>query len=348
MGSSSFFLPFFLTPLSWIYRVVVALRGWLYDVGVLRSYVSSLPVVSIGNVTAGGNGKTPLCILVAQELRSRGFSPVILSRGYGGRTKGAKRVYHSDTPRTVGDEAILMFQSGIAPVYVARRRAEGAELIEREQAGDVIILDDGFQHRALARDVDIVSVYAGSDDSIVEFCSGYLLPLGRFREPRKEALARADIVVISERAVSGDVTGEGIDSRILALLPSTVKVYRSTLDAQGVRHIDSTQELAPTEVVAFAAIANPAGFFTSLEHLGFTLRERVEFGDHYAFTEQDIQKLRARAGELPLVCTVKDAVKLMQLPASCRAGVAALHVRAKVIPSDAFATQVARMVKSRK
>jgi tetraacyldisaccharide 4'-kinase len=348
MSNSSFLLPFFLTPLSWVYGIGVSLRGWLYDVGVFSSYESSLPVVSIGNVTAGGNGKTPLCLLVAQELRARGFSPVILSRGYGGRTRGPKRVYHSDTPASVGDEAILMFQSSVAPVYVARRRADGAQVIERDQAGDVIVLDDGFQHRALARDVDIVSVNAGSEDAVAEFCAGRLLPLGRFRERRTKALSRADIVVISERAVSEDSSGEGIDGRLLAVLPSSVKVYRSTLEADGVRFIHSSKALSPTEVVAFAAIANPEGFFTSLERLGFAVRDRVQFRDHHAFTEEDLQKLLTRAGQLPLVCTAKDAVKVNRLTASVRSHVAALHVRAKVLPSDAFATQIARMVKSKR
>jgi tetraacyldisaccharide 4'-kinase len=239
-----------------------------------------------------------------------------------------------------------MFQSGVAPVYVSRARAEGARLIELDQAGDVIVLDDGFQHRALARDVDIVAVYAGSDESISSFCRGELLPLGRFRERRNAALSRADIVVISERRISRTGMQDSIDSRLLAVLPTNTKVYRAILEAEAVQFIEDRDVLMPSAVVAFAGIANPEAFFTSLETLGFVVEQRFAFPDHHHFSQSDLEKMVSAANGLPLVCTQKDAVKVQRLAAHLRSRVAALNVRTKVLPADAFAVQIARMIQA--
>jgi tetraacyldisaccharide 4'-kinase len=242
----------------------------------------------------------------------------------------------------------VLFQSGVAPVYVARNRADGAQLIEQDAAGTVIILDDGFQHRALNRDVDIVSVYVGSEGAIADFCRGRLLPLGRFRESIASGLRRADIVIATERRVL-DAAGVSnpIDSRLLSLLPVHIKAYRSSLEGDAVKFLSDGRELRPRAVIALAAIANPDGFFASLRTLGFHLLETVAFRDHHFFTEGELRAIAARHPDVPIVCTVKDGVKLREMPADLLQLIASLDVRAKVFPADAFAVQLVRALQMR-
>ncbi len=338
-----------LRPLAALFALVTRARGWLYDAKLVRTYESRLPVVSIGNVTAGGNGKTPLCMYLAEVLLARGLKPVILSRGYGGRQRGPRRIQPGDSPRLVGDEPALMVRSCPAvPVYVARSRVAGARLIERDGTGNVIVLDDGFQHRALAREVDIVSVFAGTREAIDLFVAGELLPLGRFRENRQRALRRASVIVIAERrVVAGPEALPDLDSRLLAVMPSGASVFRSYLETRGVVRLESGEALSPCTVVAFAGIANPSGFFDSLRALGFSLDSEYDFADHYTFTERDLLELMQRHPGVPLVCTVKDAVKIRTMAVEIRERCAALDVSLKVTPADAFAVQIVRRIRGK-
>jgi tetraacyldisaccharide 4'-kinase len=331
--------------LALIYGAVVALRGKLYDSGIFAAYRSSIPVVSIGNVTAGGNGKTPLCLALAYELRKRGYAPAILSRGYGGTIRGPHRVRPSDSFRDVGDEAILMAEAGV-PVFVARKRVEGVQLIEQDPSITVVILDDGFQHRALARTVDIVSVFVGSQRAVEDFVAGKLLPAGLFREYRDRALQRAQMIVLSYRSVQEPGRLPELDPRLQQLLPDTAGVYRSFLTPASVQRVATNDAVDPQRVCAVAGIANPEGFFRSLEALGFHIVERFEFPDHHVFSEEDLASLMSRQPECLLVCTAKDAVKLRELSERVRTRLAVLSVVAHVVPSDAFYVHIERAIQS--
>ena len=329
-----------------LYWGVTRLRGSLYDLGILRSYRSRIPVISIGNVTVGGNGKTPLALYLAAELAARGWRPVILSRGYGGRLKGPQRVSATNRAEDVGDEPLLMAQTGGSPVYIARSRAAGARLIESDASGDVILLDDGLQHRALARNLDIISIFAGNERAVTEFVKGELLPLGLFREVREVALKRAAMIVIAERRVVLDSKGLApIDTRLMNTLPAAATVYRSFFEASEVQHLTSAQPLGACRVNAFAGIANPDTFFESLEQLGYTLLGKTSFADHHAFSEVDLQKILAQHPGVPLVCTAKDAVKLAGMSAELRSQCAVMRVKLKVVPSDAFIVQIERKIR---
>ena len=331
-----------------IFDGVTRVRNRLYDIGFLRSYKSRIPVISVGNVTVGGNGKTPLCEFLAKDLLARGYKPVILSRGYGGHVRGPYRVRTKDTPSMVGDEPLLLAAVTGVPVFVARSRVAGVQRIEEEGAGDVVILDDGLQHRALARVCNIVSIFIGSDEGVHSYLDGGLLPKGRFRENREGALGRADIIVLSERRVFG--VGEGIPpvpSEVLATLPKKVPVFRSILESEGVRMVnDTTGALLPLgPVIAFAGIASPEGFFESVRRLGYTVEEERTFPDHYVFSSEDISDLKRAAKERPLVCTAKDLVKLRQLPQLSLDGIAVMQVTPRVVPADAFGVAVERACK---
>lgn len=328
-----------------LYGSVTAVRGVLYDTGVLRSYRARIPVISIGNVTAGGNGKTPLCLHIASELAARGMRPAILSRGYGGSERGPCRVKPTDSAARVGDEPLLMSRVGVAPVYIARARAVGARLIEREGSADVIILDDGFQHRALARDLDIVSVFAGTAQSIDDFLLGKLLPDGLFREQRDAALKRASMIVVSERRVAGD--GDALpplDERLLKVLPPGVPVYRSCFEAAAVTRLATGQAVPHGPVQALAAIANPETFFESLERLGFSVVARHAFPDHHPFSADEIGRILAQHPGVPVICTAKDAVKLEGMGEQVRDACCVLNVNLKVVPADAFMVQIQRKI----
>lgn len=335
----------FLAALSHLYGLITRARNYLYDRGVLRSYCSSLPVVSIGNLTVGGNGKTPLCLYLVEALREKGFSPVILSRGYGGRAKGPHLVQRTDTPELVGDEPLLMALSGGGPVVVARDRAQGARYIEREKLGDVIVLDDGFQHRRLARQVDIISAFVGGDESIEAFVEGRLLPLGRFREDRDAGLRRATVCVASYRSVMS--AGEEmpvVDGRVLSLVPSGVPVFRAAYEWIGVRSLLDGAAIFPRPVHAFAGIANPEGFFNSLERTGFSVVKRFQFPDHHAFSEEEVLKIVDAHPDALFVCTEKDGVKIRRMSERVRSVFAEYSVRLKVVPSDAFAVAILRAI----
>ena len=334
-----------LKGLSVLYGAVTRMRNYLYDCGVARSYTSSLPVVSIGNLTVGGNGKTPLCLYVVHELKARGYTPVILSRGYGGSNRAPRLVLDADSPDLVGDEPLLMAQTSGAPVVVARSRSAGARLIERESLGDVIILDDGFQHRKLARELDIISAFAGTEEAVEAFVGGELLPVGRFREDRDAGLRRSSLFVVSFRRVLA--AGEdmpAVNDRLLSLVPSGVTVFRAAYELSEVRSLGDGSTVPPQGVHAFAGIANPEGFFDSVAHVGFEVAARHEFPDHHPFSESEVAKLVDGNPGTLFVCTEKDAVKIRQMSERIRSAFAEFRVRLKVVPADAFMVAIQRSI----
>lgn len=343
MNSESFPIRGILRLLAGFYGLLSGVRNALFDRGKIRSFRSALPVVSIGNLTAGGNGKTPLCIFLVRALAARGHKPVVLSRGYGANVRGPHLVTLSDNAGGVGDEPLLIAKSCGLPVVISRSRSKGARFIEQHGLGDVIVLDDGFQHRRLARDVDIVSIFVGTEESVSAFVAGELLPIGRFRENRDRGLRRASLVVASSRRVLKP--GEDVphvDKRIMALMPSGVTVFRAAFEFAGLWKLNGEGVPLPKEVVALAGIANPEGFFRSLEEMGVSILERFEFEDHHKFTERDFATIEAAHSDVLIVCTEKDAIKLRELGPAVVQRCAEVRVTLRVVPEDAFIVAVAR------
>jgi len=321
--------------ISRVYGIAASIRNVLYDVGIFRTYRPPVKVVSIGNLTAGGNAKTPLCMYLAEELHKNGYKPVILARGYKGKIKGPYIVKEEDPPQEVGDEPCMMTHAVDFPVVICRNKARGARFIAKEKLGDLIILDDGFQHRRLARDVDIVSVNVGSKRAIGRFLGGQLLPLGRFREPRTAGLKRADMLVFSERGPLA--TKSELDPRLFEVLPSDLHAYRSYVSALGIFSLDESQKISAQDFVAFCGIANPNAFYRTLKEIGCTIVFSMSFRDHHSFKKADIEKLKANFPNVPLVCTEKDAVKLKAQPIE---GVYWLKVKTSISPEDTFINQI--------
>lgn len=302
-----------LSPLSRLYGAGVALRLDLYARGLLRVTRSAKPVVSVGNLAAGGTGKTPFVRWLARELLTRGQKPAILTRGYG-RGKGGI-VLVSDGAgyraalRESGDEAALLARAlpGV-PILADARRARGAAFLEtRFPDVSVLLLDDGFSHVALARDLDIVLLDATAPDA-----GGALLPAGRLREPL-ESLARADLVVVTK-------TEQADPSRAVALARAYapgVPVSLAKTHVLGIfdGHGDpvSARDLPRGTLVAVAGIARPDSFRATLASLGIEPTAFLPFPDHAPFGAFSIGRILRAAeetGATAIVTTEKDAVKL--------------------------------------
>jgi tetraacyldisaccharide 4'-kinase len=274
------------------FRLVLRAREKLYESGILSTLRLNHPVISVGNLTVGGTGKTPLVIALAEGLRDRGFHPVILSRGYGRLSRGVLIVGSKGSDwEQWGDEPLLIKQRlGNVPVVVGANRYEAGVLAERKQLGDIFVLDDGFQHRRLHRDVDIVTI------DPVEWAAGeLLLPTGRWREP-KAAIARADAACVQEAAAVG--TPE---------IPIPSFIVRTQIDGIYKEDLpEPVENLKKRHVVAFAGIAKPERFFRAIESLGIRPVECVRFRDHHHYGASEIESL---GGEI-LITTEKDAVRL--------------------------------------
>jgi tetraacyldisaccharide 4'-kinase len=251
-------------PLSAIYGAVVGARNALYDGGTFRARRLQRPVVSIGNISVGGTGKTPFTILLGELLQARGISVDVLSRGYRRQTSGVRVVDPQGRPEEFGDEPVLMARRLGRPVIVGESRYAAGKVAEDRFESRIHLLDDGFQHRQLARAFDIVLV--GTED----LHSG-LLPTGRLREPIA-SLRRADAVVVDQ----------GFDAAGLGLRPEQA-VWQVR---RGVR-----VAAAATKPVAFCGIAKPKKFFEQLRAQGINTAAEIEFFDHHRYSDADVRRL---------------------------------------------------------
>ena len=298
-----------LSPLATLWAAGAAWR-----VRSAHPWRAPVAVVCIGNLVAGGAGKTPLAIAVARHLAVRGRRPHILSRGYGGRVPGPARV---DPARhdaaAVGDEPLLL--AAAAPTWIAHDRAAGARAAIAAGA-DILVLDDGFQNTALVKDMSILAIDGGYG-----FGNGRVMPAGPLREPIRAGLARADAVVI--------VGVDRVDAT--ASLPKGLDVYC----ARVVPVPGACDEIAGQPVFAFAGIGRPAKFYATLAEMGCRIEATRDFPDHHRFTPAEIADIvdrAARAGAIP-VTTEKDAVRL---PVEARAMVRTLPIALEWDEADAL------------
>ena len=264
---------------------------------------SPLPVICIGNFTAGGTGKTPLSLTIAERLISRGLAPAFLTRGYGAdrRTPGWVEPA-TETAREAGDEPLLLAR--VAPVFISPDRAAGARMIEsRRPAIDVIVMDDGLQNPALAKDLRIALV-----DGHRGFGNGCVMPAGPLRASLELQLSLADVIVINEPSEGDDAASNmpaGPASWLGERFPGPVLSAR-------VAPSGDVAWLLGKPLIAFAGIANPQRFYALLATLGAEVMETRSFGDHHPFREAEARALLARAEALgaELVTTEKDQVRL--------------------------------------
>lgn len=285
-------LAYALLPLAWLYRAAVAIRRALYRSGVLVPERLGVAVVVIGNVTAGGTGKTPLTQWLARRLQALGRRPGVVCRSYAARAAAPARVARDADPQLRGDEAVLLAASLACPVWSGPSRRETARaLLAAHPEVDTIVCDDGLQHYALARDVEIAVV-----DAARGFGNRLPLPAGPLREPLAR-LAEVDAIVMN-------------GTTPVAGLPAGVPAFRMALEPQELRNLADPSRRAPLDslrglrVAALAGIGNPGRFFDALRALGIAF-EAHPFPDHHRFSADDLRFPAAEA----IVMTEKDAIK---------------------------------------
>jgi len=299
-----------LIPLSLLFGVVAALRRRAYRLGWLRSFRIGVPVIVIGNISVGGTGKTPVVLWLVDLLRESGYHPGIVTRGYGG-SEQLQEVRSDSDARETGDEPLLLARRANVPVFAGRERPLAAQaLLRAHPQCDVIVSDDGLQHYALTRDMELAVV-----DAQRKFGNGWLLPAGPLREPIRR-LADVTAVVVNGAGELTDVPAPRYQMRLSGAAFCNV---RDPQQHTGAAHFQGHP------VHAIAAIGHPARVFSHLESMGLKLL-RHPFPDHYAFTADDL----AFAGEATLLMTEKDAVKCASF---AKAGWWYLPVEAEVDPA---------------
>jgi tetraacyldisaccharide 4'-kinase len=274
-----------MNPLAAIYGVGVSLRNGLYERGTLKQKKLIGPVVSVGNLSVGGAGKTPFVLLLGELLKARGMKFDVLSRGYGRQSRGVALVDPGGSAREFGDEPLLIARQLAVPVIVGEERYQAGVVAESKFGPQLHLLDDGFQHRAVARDFDIVLVTP-------EDARDRLLPAGRLREPLA-SLARADAVVLTSGA-----SAEAFP-------------FKKNLAWRVRRGI--VPNSVPSRPVVFCGIARPKNFVLQLRTAGIDPVGEAFYGDHHAYTERDIHDLlalREKSEADGFVTTEKDAINL--------------------------------------
>lgn len=304
-----------LIPFSLAFAAAAVLRANLYSRGIIRSHRLTRPVISIGNLTVGGSGKTPMVECIAALLSQRGFPVSILSRGYRGRYRGSHQIVCQGggpivTSELCGDEPYLLAKNlPSASIIVGADRALCGRIAEGLCPGCIHILDDGYQHLRLKRDLNILLLDATEPSN-----QEYLLPAGRLREPFS-ALRRADLICVTR--TRPDTNRE--------LLLSRVRKYRAEVPLLFTEHrtegvlLSGEDKLQPPSTLqgvplfAFAGIAKPEAFFRQLPPLGYDIRGQRIFPDHYRYRPSDwsdLQREARKRGAIALVTTQKDQVKL--------------------------------------
>ncbi|HLW51957.1 MAG TPA: tetraacyldisaccharide 4'-kinase [Candidatus Angelobacter sp.] len=312
-----------MNPLSAIFGAGAALRNRLYDSGTLAVHKLARPVVSVGNISVGGSGKTPFVIALGEMLKARGIDCDVLSRGYGRESSGTAIVDPAGSPGLFGDEPLLIARKLQVPVVVGADRYQAGLLAEKNFTIKIHLLDDAFQHRRLHRDFDIVILSAAD-------LNGDLLPVGRLREPLS-SLRRADAIVSDLGESEAVEAASLLGSRSASPLDTVEKA----MEAREIRRIDSAPlrvlpaemwrvkrniylDEVPKNPVVFCGIARPHQFFGQLRELGLELAETISFADHHRYTKGDIDRLlriKGKAGADAFVTTEKDAINLGPLAA---------------------------------
>ncbi len=317
----------------------IALRRAAFRYGIFKPGRLTRPVVSVGNLTLGGTGKTPLVIYIAEMFLARGWSPCILTRGYRRRVGGAVVIPpegpRDANPREVGDEPALLARTlPKVPIMVSANRYRAGRLAEERFNVDVHVLDDGFQHWSLDRDVDVVTIDATEDIS-----DAALLPAGRFREPLS-ALARADLVVLTRAELADPTAHREIIGRInpRAEIHSASLSFSHLIDIQDGK-INSLEVIRGRRAAAFCGIGNPRAFFASLRKWGIEVVREVAFRDHHVYGAGELRRLEKKArkaGAEVLLTTEKDG---MNFPSRWQIDMPLFACATKMVVADAGALE---------
>lgn len=285
-----------LFPFSLLFRLIVAIRKGLYRVGFLNSFKADVPVLVVGNIFLGGTGKTPFVIWLVGILKKAGFYPGVVSRGYHSKSGTTLEVTSHTSPNESGDEPLLIFHQAKCPVFIGRKRSEAVKaLLKAYPQVNIVLTDDGLQHYALARDIEIV-LFDGRGAG-----NGWLLPAG----PLREAVSRKrDFTVINQTSSFEEVPFVGSSENIfMQLVGNTAEKLANRSEKK------ELSQFKEQRIAASAGIGNPARFFSMLKSHQLTVSE-YPLPDHYDFSENPFQKMT----ETVILITEKDAVKCQYHP----------------------------------
>jgi tetraacyldisaccharide 4'-kinase len=280
---------FVLVPFSWLFSAIVYLRQSAYQLGLLKSYKTPVPLIVVGNITVGGNGKTPVVMWLVQQLRNNGFTPAVISRGYGGSTKLPTSVNANSSANLVGDEPVLIANRCACPVFVGANRVHVVtELLRAHPECNILISDDGLQHYALQRDIEIAVTQPEQDNM-------RLLPAGVLREPllrlnTVDAIVCNGGVFSSNNSHAAQFEMQLIGEQFYNLADNNIKANAADFESKTIK--------------ALAGIGKPERFFEHLRKLGLNFTS-LGFADHYAYSAQDLANIDSDV----LIMTEKDAVK---------------------------------------
>jgi tetraacyldisaccharide 4'-kinase len=304
-----------LTPLAGLYGLLLLIRRALYALGLLQQTRLPVPVIVVGNVFVGGTGKTPFVIWLVEQLRARGWHPGVISRGYGAQHDQVTEVNVDSDYQAAGDEPLLIIQRTGVPVVVGRRRvAAGHQLLRAHPEVDILISDDGLQHYALARTLEIQICDSRGHGN------GWLLPAGPLREP---ASRRSDFFVVNAAAAPFKVTSNApsdtqsrAPSDATSKLPPTADIHRMTLQAEFAERLNqpSQRQLLSTissgkRIIAAAGIGHPQRFFDMLSEHGIALADTLALPDHFDYRHNPFATVSADM----ILITEKDAVKCARI-----------------------------------
>lgn len=308
---------YLLIPLSVLFGLVWVVRRWCYQVGLFSIQRFTVPVIVVGNITVGGTGKTPLVIWLVEHLAGQGWTPGVVARGYGGRAKRwPQQVTAASDPAWIGDEPALIARRTGCPVYVAPDRPAAVQALLQDTACDIVISDDGLQHYALGRDIEIVVI-----DAMRRFGNGLLLPAGPLREPLRR-LRTVDLTLTNGAARADESHMDVTQPELRSLLPHD--------------HVPEIAQWAGRSVHAVAGIGNPKRFFDLLRSYDLQVIEHP-FPDHHTFEPDDIEF----ADKIPVLMTEKDAVKCARF-----AGPEHWMVRIAVEPDMKFIARLNSLLKA--
>lgn len=273
-----------LIPFSWLYGGIIRLRNWLYHTGRMESYRAEQPLISIGNLSTGGTGKTPLAEYLIGKLLEKGYAPAYLSRGYGRKTKGYIRVAPLTMDAdTVGDEALQVANRFLeVPVAVCEARKTGLLTLDQSTESTLFVLDDAFQHRKVARDLDLIVIDANRLPT-----RDFLLPAGNLREPIT-SLKRADFLIINKvknqkvvPEIEAELSHLGLPMAFCRPAPQVLRTFSG-------KFVIESQD---SRAIVFSGIGNNAAFLETVKEAGVEIEAAYSFRDHYRFEAQDIERI---------------------------------------------------------
>lgn len=315
------FFKFFLIPFEFLYFLVTSFRNFLYDKNFLKvKKFDDIKVISIGNISVGGSGKTPLTIFLAKNLIKNGKNVAVILRGYKSKVKnGVVEIKEGDNALVVGDEPLMIYNNLntdtlSCKVIVSPVRSQGLQYIKDNYKNiNTVILDDAMQHRSVYRDVNVLCIDVGTKKAREDFLKGALIPRGFLRESVKQGIKRTDVAILNYRCpyIEDKEIKDDIE-KIKREFPKKIPICECFITDISITNYKNEIANINKDVIVFCAISKPANFFNTLSSFGYNITKKYVFLDHKAILDEKLEQIFYEAKRLSqsVICTEKDFVKL--------------------------------------